>query len=48
MTTELADSGVADSAETPFYSQRAVTLALLSLAIIFGAWFLNAPPGLLG
>ena len=48
MTSELANTGVADSVEIPFYSQRAITLALLSLAIIFGAWFLNAPPGLLG
>lgn len=48
MTSEFANSGVADSVEVPFYSQRAISLALLSLAIIFVAWFLNAPPGLLG
>ena len=48
MTTQLADSGVADSVEVPLYSRKTISLALLSLAIIFGAWFLNAPPGLLG
>jgi len=48
MTSELASTAVADSVEVPLYSRKAISLALLSLTIIFGAWFLNAPPGLLG